>query len=66
MSGDFNLKVNPSPSEPRYTLQLKTVLSRSVGNWSGSAQFAIKYVTLFQQPRSSNLISWQLEVGVAF
>ena len=49
MSGDFNLKVNPSPSEPRYTLQLKTVLSRSVGNWSGSAQFAIGMAFYFMQ-----------------
>ena len=33
-------------------------------NWSGSALFAIKYVNL-QQSRSSNLIGWKLEVGVA-
>ena len=42
---------------------------RSVGsweaNWSGSALFAIKYVNLYQQPGSSHLIGWKLEVGVA-
>ena len=35
-------------------------------NWSGSALFAIKYVNLYQQPRSSNLIGWILVVGMAF
>ena len=35
-------------------------------NWSGSALFVIKYVNLYQQPGSSNLIVWKLEVGVAF
>ena len=43
--------------------------SRSLGfwrsNWSGSALFAIKYVTLYQHPASSNLIDWKLEVGMA-
>ena len=34
-------------------------------NWSGSTLFAIKYVNLCQQPESSNLIGWKLEVGVA-
>ena len=34
-------------------------------NWSGSALFVIKYVNLYQQPGSSNLIGWKLEVGVA-
>ena len=45
----------------------KQYISRSVGfcNWSGSALFAIKYVNLYQQPGSSNLIGWKLEVGVA-
>ena len=40
--------------------------SRSVeeANWSGSAQFVIQYVNLYQQPGSSNLIGWKLEVGV--
>ena len=30
-----------------------------------SALFAIKYVSLYQQPGSSNLIGWKLEMGVA-
>ena len=34
-------------------------------NWSGSALFVIQYVNLYQQPGSSNLIGWKLEVGVA-
>ena len=34
-------------------------------NWSGSTLFVIKYVNLYQQPGSSNLIGWKLEVGVA-
>ena len=33
-------------------------------NWSGSALFAIQYVNLYQQPWSSDLIGWKLEMGV--
>ena len=35
--------------------------------WSGAALFAIKYmyVNLYQQPGSSNLMGWKLEVGLA-
>ena len=40
-------------------------LASEEANWSGSALFAIKYVTLYQQARSSNLIGWKLEMGVA-
>ena len=32
---------------------------------SGSALFVIKYVNLYQQPGSSNVIDWKLEVGMA-
>ena len=32
---------------------------------SGSALFVIKYVNFYQKPGSTNLIGWQLEVGVA-
>ena len=32
--------------------------------WSGSTLFAIKYVYLYEQSGSSNLIGWKLEVGV--
>ena len=35
-------------------------------NWSGSVLFAIHYMNLYKQSGSRNLISWQLEVGVAF
>ena len=34
-------------------------------NWSASALFVIKYVTLYQKPGSSNLTGWKLEVGMA-
>ena len=40
-------------------------LASSEANWFGSSLFAIQYVNLYQQPGSSNLIGWQLEVGVA-
>ena len=33
--------------------------------WSWYALFVIKYVNLYQEPGSSNLIGWKLEVGVA-
>ena len=34
-------------------------------NWSGSALFVIKYLNLYEQLGSINLIGWKLEVGVA-
>ena len=40
-------------------------LASEEANWSGSALFAIKYVNPYQQTRSSNLIGWKLEVGMA-
>ena len=40
-------------------------LASSEASWSGSTLFAIKYMDLNQQPGSSNLIDWKLEVGVA-
>ena len=40
-------------------------LASSEANWSGSAPFVIKYVNLYQEPGSSNMIGWKLEVGVA-
>ena len=40
-------------------------LASEENNWSGSALFAIKYVNLYQQYGSSNLIGWKLEKGVA-
>ena len=40
-------------------------LASEEANWSGSALFVIQYVNLYQQPGSSNLIGWKLEVGVA-
>ena len=40
-------------------------LASKEAKWSGSALFAIKYVNLYQQSGSSNLIGWKLEMGVA-
>ena len=53
--------LNPCPAEPGYTLPMQA----EEANWSGSALFAIKYVNLYQQSGSSNLISWKLEMGMA-
>ena len=40
-------------------------LASEEANWSGSALFVIQYVKLYQQPGSSHLIGWKLEVGMA-
>ena len=40
-------------------------LASEEANWSGSALFAIKYVNLYQQSGSNNLIGWKFEMGVA-
>ena len=56
--------INPSLAEQNMPCLSKQCRSRSVG-WSGSALFVIKYVNFYQKPRSSNLIGWKLEVGVA-
>ena len=40
-------------------------LASEKANWSGSALFAIQYRNMYQQPGSSNLIGWKLEVGMA-
>ena len=40
-------------------------LASEEANWSGSALLAIKYVNLYQQSGSSNLIGWTLEMGGA-
>ena len=55
--------LNLGPAEPRYALPLQCRSEEA--NWSGSARFIINYVNLYQQPGSSNLIGWKLEVAVA-
>ena len=40
-------------------------LASEEANWSGSAMFAIQYMNLYQQPWSSNLIGWKLDMGMA-
>ena len=62
-------KLNPNPAEQGYVLPLTKSVDpdqlASEANWSGSALFLVYYVNLYQQPGSSNLIGWQLEVGMA-
>ena len=51
---------------PDMSCLYKWCRSRSVGFFrSGSTLFAIKYVNLYQQSGSSNLIGWKLEIGMA-
>ena len=61
--------LNPGPAEPGCPAFVNSVdpdqLASEEANWSGSALFAIKYVNLYQRSWSSNLIGWQLEMGVA-
>ena len=44
--------ISPCPAEPRYILPLQTVdpdqLASEEANWSGSALFVIKYVTVLR------------------
>ena len=40
-------------------------LASEEANWSGSTLFAIKYMNLYEQWGSSNLIGWISEVGMA-
>ena len=40
-------------------------LASEEANWCGSALFAFKYVNLYHQSGSNNLIGWKLEMGVA-
>ena len=65
----FYATCNPSLAEHNMPCLSKQCNSRSLAseeaNWSGSALFAIKDVNSYQNPGSSNLIGWKLEVGVA-
>ena len=45
--------------------QLASEEASEEANWSGSTLFAIKYMSIYQQSGSSNLIGWKLEMGVA-
>ena len=40
-------------------------LASEEANWSGSALFVIRFVNLYQQSGSSNLIGWKFEMGMA-
>ena len=46
--------------------QICSAFANSVdpGQLASSASFVIKYVNYYQQPGSSNLIGWKLEMGV--
>ena len=64
------LFVKPCPAEPGYIPAFANSvdpdqLASEEANWSKSVLFAIKYVNLYQQSGSSNLIGWKLEMGVA-
>ena len=66
----MNISINPSPAEPGYDPAFANSvdpveLASEEANWSISTLFAIKYVNLYQQSGSSNLIGWKLEMGVA-
>ena len=50
---------------PKAVVSLRARSNSAEANWSGSALFAITYVNLYQQTGSSNLIGWNLEVGMA-
>ena len=47
-----------------YKRLVRVQLTSEDSKWSQSALFAIKYVALYQQPRSTNLTGWKLEMGV--
>ena len=55
--------VYPCPAEPRYAVFANSVdpdqLASEEANWSGPSLFVIKYMNLYQQPGSSNLIGWK-------
>ena len=65
----YNLRINPFHAKHDIPCLSKQCdpdqLASEEANWSGSALFAIKYVNLYQQTVSSNLIGWKLEMGVA-
>ena len=57
--------LNPIPAEPIANSVDPDHLAAEEASWSGSALFAIKYMNLYQQSGSSNLIGWKLEMGMA-
>ena len=48
----------------KYSLNSGPAFANSPAKWTGSALLVIKYLNLYQQPGSSNLIGWKLEVGM--
>ena len=58
------IELNLSLAEHNKPCLSKLGGSRSVGFFR-SALFVIKYVNFYQKPRSSNLIGWKLEAGLA-
>ena len=53
-----NISFNPCPAEPTFANSVDP-------DQLASALFAIKYMNLYQQSKSRNLIGWKLEVGIA-
>ena len=65
MDNNITWSFNPSPAEPGHVLPANRVApdqwASKEANWSESALFTIKYVNLYQQSGSNNLIDWKLE-----
>ena len=52
-------------SENQFNTSLAKKDMPSLSKQCRSALFVVKYVNFYQKPRSSNLIDWKLEAGVA-
>ena len=70
------ITLNSCPAEPAFANSVDpdqlaseeanwSGLASEEANWSGSALFVIKCMNSYQQPGSSNLIGWKLEVGLS-
>ena len=56
----------PGPAELKIWFAFENSIDPDqLANWSGSALFVIQYVTLYKKSGLSNLIGWQLTIGVA-
>ena len=58
--------VNAGPAESGYALLCKWCRTRLQKPTDPDLHCLSKYVNLYQQPGSSNLIGWKLEVGLAY
>ena len=59
LNGDLTfVLLNPDIPSFANSVDADQLASEEEANWSGPALFAIKYVNLYQQSGSSNLIGW--------